>query len=229
VGEKFDGFRSWFKAQVDRSDPVGHLAYDAFGDNCCLKFMKSPASFSKHLEVKHGLYFSPMVEALHLEWDKAFAEFVLKPEDLKICPILFSFLESYEDPDEDEKEFWMAWCPYCDDWHRHHFAKGLRGPLCVRESSPFLKTGYKLKLSKKPFHDFKLRTPPRRKIVVSSKARFAVLKRDGFQCQYCGKKAPEAELRVDHRIPVAHEGTNDPSNLITACHPCNAGKGKMIL
>lgn len=227
--EKFGGFKDWFKAQVDRSDPVGHLAYDAFGDNCCLNFMKSPASLSKHLTSKHDLYFSPMVKALYLEWDKAFIDLILKPEDSKTCPTLFSFLESYDGLDEGEDEVWVAWCPYCIDWHRHYFSKGLRGPLCTKKSSPFLKTGYRLKLSRKPLSEYGIKSPQRRRAIVSPKARFFVLKRDGFQCQYCGKKAPEVELRVDHRLPVAHNGTNDFSNLVTACHPCNAGKGKMIL
>lgn len=36
-------------------------------------------------------------------------------------------------------------------------------------------------------------------------------------------------LVVDHVHPVAEGGTNDILNLITACQPCNAGKGKRKL
>lgn len=60
---------------------------------------------------------------------------------------------------------------------------------------------------------------------ISKSVRFEVFKRDGFQCQYCGAKAPEAVLHVDHVKPVAEGGTNDLLNLVTACQPCNLGKG----
>jgi len=52
-----------------------------------------------------------------------------------------------------------------------------------------------------------------------------VLKRDSFKCQYCGTAAPEILLQIDHIKPVAEGGTNDITNLITACAACNAGKG----
>lgn len=54
--------------------------------------------------------------------------------------------------------------------------------------------------------------------------RFEIFKRDGFTCQYCGKKPPEALLEVDHIVPVAKGGENDESNLITSCFECNRGK-----
>lgn len=59
---------------------------------------------------------------------------------------------------------------------------------------------------------------------VSKKLRFEVFKRDSFTCQYCGAKAPDVILEVDHIKPVAKEGSSDILNLITACQACNAGK-----
>ncbi len=59
---------------------------------------------------------------------------------------------------------------------------------------------------------------------LTKKIRFEVFKRDSFTCKYCGAKAPEAVLAVDHIEPVAKGGTNDVLNLITACQSCNAGK-----
>ena len=59
---------------------------------------------------------------------------------------------------------------------------------------------------------------------ISNKLRFEILKRDGFTCQYCGRKAPEVELEIDHIVPVAKGGSNEIDNLITACHECNNGK-----
>lgn len=59
---------------------------------------------------------------------------------------------------------------------------------------------------------------------ISKSTRFEVFKRDSFTCQYCGRKAPDVLLVIDHIEPVAKGGTNDLLNLITACKDCNAGK-----
>ncbi|AKY02984.1 HNH endonuclease [Mycobacterium phage Dante] len=54
--------------------------------------------------------------------------------------------------------------------------------------------------------------------------RFEILHRDGHACHYCGAKAPNAELTVDHIVPSSLGGSDDPTNLVTACQPCNSGK-----
>jgi 5-methylcytosine-specific restriction endonuclease McrA len=59
---------------------------------------------------------------------------------------------------------------------------------------------------------------------LSKSLRFEIFKRDSFTCQYCGGKAPEVLLHVDHIEPVSKGGGNDLLNLITSCEPCNAGK-----
>lgn len=59
---------------------------------------------------------------------------------------------------------------------------------------------------------------------MSKKLRFEIFKRDGFACQYCGAKAPEVRLHVDHIVPVAKGGEDEMSNLTTACVDCNHGK-----
>lgn len=59
---------------------------------------------------------------------------------------------------------------------------------------------------------------------ISKSLRFAVLRRDGFTCQYCGARPPTVELVIDHVTPVSSGGTNEPGNLLTACEPCNQGK-----
>lgn len=60
---------------------------------------------------------------------------------------------------------------------------------------------------------------------IGKKTRFEVFKRDSFTCQYCGQKAPDVILEVDHISPVSRGGTGDILNLITACWDCNSGKG----
>ena len=64
---------------------------------------------------------------------------------------------------------------------------------------------------------------------LSKKTRFEVFKRDSFTCQYCGAKAPEVILHVDHIRPVDDGGENDILNLITSCQGCNSGKGARVL
>lgn len=60
---------------------------------------------------------------------------------------------------------------------------------------------------------------------ITKKTRFEVFKRDKFTCQYCGAKAPEVVLQIDHIKPVALGGDNDILNLVTSCDSCNQGKG----
>jgi hypothetical protein len=64
---------------------------------------------------------------------------------------------------------------------------------------------------------------------ISKKTRFEVFKRDKFTCQYCGKKAPDVVLHLDHIKPVADGGRGDILNLVTACAGCNGGKGARLL
>ncbi len=60
---------------------------------------------------------------------------------------------------------------------------------------------------------------------ISKKLRFEVFKRDMFGCQYCGKKAPDVILEIDHIKPVSKGGDNALLNLTTSCFECNRGKG----
>lgn len=59
---------------------------------------------------------------------------------------------------------------------------------------------------------------------ISKSLRYDIFTRDGYTCQYCGGKPPDITLQIDHRVPVAKGGDNDPMNLVTACVACNAGK-----
>lgn len=50
-----------------------------------------------------------------------------------------------------------------------------------------------------------------------------VLKRDGFQCQYCGTHSHA--MTVDHIIPKVRGGKDSWENMVTACIRCNNTKG----
>ena len=69
---------------------------------------------------------------------------------------------------------------------------------------------------------------------VSLVVALQVQERDGYVCVYCGD-AP-GEVHVDHARPLAHfpatappSTVNAPSNLVTACAPCNQAKGPQNL
>lgn len=66
-------------------------------------------------------------------------------------------------------------------------------------------------------------------MALSVRTRFEVFKRDEFTCGYCGRKSPEVVLEVDHIIPVAAGGQDDPINLLTSCWDCNRGKSAVPL
>ena len=56
--------------------------------------------------------------------------------------------------------------------------------------------------------------------------------RDRYRCQYCGRAAaelkPRESLTRDHLLPLSRGGTNDWTNVVTACSPCNTRKGKRM-
>lgn len=70
---------------------------------------------------------------------------------------------------------------------------------------------------------------PRKRKSLSKRIRFEVFKRDGFRCVYYGCDPQQGMLRVDHVVAVANGGSNDPANLVTACHDCNGGKSAVPL
>lgn len=61
-------------------------------------------------------------------------------------------------------------------------------------------------------------------MAVSKRLRYEILRRDDNTCRYCGGRAPDVTLTVDHVIPVALGGSDLPDNLVTACRDCNSGK-----
>lgn len=68
----------------------------------------------------------------------------------------------------------------------------------------------------------------KRKDGPSSGVKLRVMKRDTFRCTYCGVSGNDAELQVDHIIPMSKGGSNHISNLTTACAKCNNTKNDTI-
>lgn len=59
--------------------------------------------------------------------------------------------------------------------------------------------------------------------------RLAIYLRDGLACVYCSSTIEETMLTLDHIIPYSQHGTNDASNLVTACGRCNKSRGPRSL
>lgn len=68
-----------------------------------------------------------------------------------------------------------------------------------------------------------------KRIGLSSSTKLKVFKRDRFTCTYCGVSGADAELHVDHIIPVSKGGSNNIYNLTTACSRCNLQKADKII
>ena len=63
---------------------------------------------------------------------------------------------------------------------------------------------------------------------IPLRIRYAILMRDHFKCQVCGRSpatSPGVEVDVDHIVPESKGGTRDHSNLRVLCKECNIGKG----
>ena len=56
--------------------------------------------------------------------------------------------------------------------------------------------------------------------------------RDHYRCQYCGRAGADLKgresLTRDHLVPLSRGGTNEWTNVVTACSSCNARKGNRL-
>lgn len=64
---------------------------------------------------------------------------------------------------------------------------------------------------------------------IGKSLRFEVFARDGFTCQYCGRRPPDVLLECDHIHPQSKGGTDDSLNLLTSCLDCNRGKRAKLI
>lgn len=68
-------------------------------------------------------------------------------------------------------------------------------------------------------------SPERKKWAhLSVRLRPQILARDNYTCQQCGADESTVKLHIDHIVPLAKGGSNDPSNLQVLCQPCNQRK-----
>jgi len=71
---------------------------------------------------------------------------------------------------------------------------------------------------------------PKKKRPIPLRIRYAILLRDRFTCQRCGRSPSTTaglQVDVDHIVPEAKGGTLDHANLRCLCQECNVGKGSL--
>ncbi len=56
-----------------------------------------------------------------------------------------------------------------------------------------------------------------------------ILRRDQYQCMYCGKELSLSTCTLDHIVPQSKRGTHDWKNLVASCKKCNSKKGDQTL
>ncbi len=60
---------------------------------------------------------------------------------------------------------------------------------------------------------------------IRKSTRLAIYSRDGVCCVWCSKGSEDGILlTLDHVVACENGGTNEPSNLVTACGACNSSK-----
>lgn len=70
---------------------------------------------------------------------------------------------------------------------------------------------------------------------IRQEKRLAIYIRDDFTCQHCGldlhniRPSDGFRITLDHIVPVAREGTNNATNLITSCSTCNERRGTKLI
>lgn len=67
-----------------------------------------------------------------------------------------------------------------------------------------------------------IRIPYRRRVPLT---RVALMRRDGYHCAYCGRRAET----IDHVIPRSRGGAHIWENCVASCKPCNHRKADRLL
>ena len=62
-----------------------------------------------------------------------------------------------------------------------------------------------------------------------SRAKAAIVQRDGRACFYCARELSDAEITIEHLVSRQKGGPDHQDNLAIACHPCNLKAGHLPL
>ena len=64
---------------------------------------------------------------------------------------------------------------------------------------------------------------------MRQRLRDEVYSRDDQKCQFCGSAKDASDLTIDHLIPMAKGGLDEPINYVTCCLDCNQKKADLPL
>lgn len=73
----------------------------------------------------------------------------------------------------------------------------------------------------------RLKNHIKRNYFNSNFSRKALIKRDKYICQYCGKKLTASQITIDHVLPRAQKGITSFTNCVVCCQICNNKKADM--
>jgi 5-methylcytosine-specific restriction endonuclease McrA len=59
----------------------------------------------------------------------------------------------------------------------------------------------------------------------AKRVRARIIARNGPNCHWCQAVLTLETSTVDHVVPIARGGLNNPNNTVLACEPCNRGRG----
>ena len=68
------------------------------------------------------------------------------------------------------------------------------------------------------------------RVPLTEAERSRIIQRDGFRCRYCNRVGGveigpgDVPWHIDHKVPVANDGGNEPGNLALSCKRCNVTK-----
>lgn len=65
--------------------------------------------------------------------------------------------------------------------------------------------------------------------IIEPVDRAEIILRDNGICHLCGKQPSEADLTIDHVIPLFRGGSHTKANMRVACRKCNSRKGTRLL
>ena len=75
-----------------------------------------------------------------------------------------------------------------------------------------------------------VQTAPKALVHVAMKRalRKGALRDCSQRCVYCATRLDQRTATLDHVVPLARGGANDPGNLVVACAPCNRLKSDLL-
>ena len=226
-------FCTWLKKQKRRDDPIGDLARDSMQDKGTPRGNASFYTWQKYL-LQFVRYDSPAMKAFYQAWQ----EYELDCHTMRLLTASEILQTAYN---EDRLNgYWVEGI----DQNENIFTRSIDAESVKDAKEQFLAfckkympkaritVTYIELIGTDSIITYKnlLKGHSKSNGEITLRKRFRVMRRDGYQCQLCGKSAQDgAVLEVDHKRPRSKGGTDEMDNLWTLCFECNRGKSNLSL